>query len=139
MQKNVSVWQLPSTGRPQMFKKQNRLNLSHTENSLIFAKNQASFFTSRFFIAYIRSNQSFLKVACIAPKTAVPLASSRNFFKRKMYIFFEDYMLNKGFKESGLALKNDIVVVLKRQFSENIDELRKDLYALLDKTECFIK
>jgi len=122
-----------------MFKKQNRLNLSHTENSLIFAKNQASFFTSRFFIAYTRPNQSFLKAACIAPKTAVPLASSRNFFKRKMYIFFEDYILNKGLKESSLTLNNDMVIVLKRQFSESIDELRKDFYVLLDKTGCFIK
>ena len=122
-----------------MFKKQNRLNLSHTENSLVFTKNQASFFSSRFFIAYVRENESFLKVACIAPKTAVPLASARNFLKRKMYLFFEDYLLEKDIKGKGLLIKNDLAIVLKRRFVDNVDELRMDFYILLDKTGCFIK
>jgi len=113
-----------------MLAKKHRLNLSSLKNSSIFEKGQSLLIGSEFFLAYLRSNETGLRVACLTPKAALSKATSRNFYRRFMYSLVEEQIRNLTL---SFSLKNDLVFVLKRKFSEDKNDLQKDFSALMQK------
>lgn len=113
-----------------MLAKKHRLNLSLEQNSSIFAKDSSFFISSEFFLAYFRKNDSELKVVCLTPKAALSKATLRNHYRRFMYLLVE-----KQLKSStpSLSSKIDLVIVLKRNFSEDKNDLEKDFSVLVQK------
>ena len=113
-----------------MLAKKYRLNLSNEENVLMFEKTESQVFSSGSFLTYLRKNDSGLKVSCIVPKNAFNLAFFRNQYRRLLYSLVE-----KAIEDKKLSLENkvDLIIVLKRKFSKDKENLKKDFSALLDK------
>lgn len=119
-----------------MLAKKNRLNLSNKENVLIFSKENSKVVSSNYFLSYFRTSETEFRVACISPKGALNKAAKRNYYRRLMYSFFEeDFKKKDFFINSNL----DLVIVLKRNFSKQNEELKKDFSTLLFKLEKIIK
>lgn len=113
-----------------MLAKQNRLNLSLKENSSIFQKGEASFISSRFFLAYLRGNSEHLKVACLSPKAIFNTAALRNKYRRLLYSFLENEIEKKNV---SLSDKKDLVIVIKRSFLKDENLLKDDFSKLMEK------
>jgi ribonuclease P protein component len=113
-----------------MLAKKHRLNLSLEKNSSIFQKGESSFFSSRFFLAYLRENDEFLKVACLSPKVIFSKATDRNHFRRMQYSLLEKQIEKNKF---SLLKKNDLVIVIKRTFVKDENLLREDFSTLIEK------
>ncbi len=113
-----------------MLAKKNRLNLSLKQNSSIFEKGNSFLINSRFFLVYIRSNQDDLKITCLTPKTALTKATLRNYYRRFIYSLVEE-QFQKGILKTDF--KADLVIVLKRNFIEQKELLKKDFTDLMKK------
>ncbi len=113
-----------------MLAKKHRLNLALKENSFIFTKGNAEFFSSNFFLAYLRENDQYLKVACLIPKAIFSKAAHRNYYRRLLYDFLEAEIKKEHF---SLNKKSDLVIVAKRHFSDNKLLLSEDFSLLLQK------
>ncbi len=113
-----------------MLNKKHRLNLSLSQNASIFEKKKSFFITSDFFLAYLRPNKDNLRITCLTSKAALSKASSRNFYRRFIYLLAEEQIIDKVFDlNSGF----DLVIVLKRHFTEDKNLLRKDFILLAQK------
>lgn len=111
-----------------MLAKKNRLNLSNKENVAIFSKENSKTISSRYFLSYFRENEIGFRVSCISPKGALSKAAKRNYYRRLIYLFLEEELK----KDNSLLKTNlDLVIVLKRNFSEDKKELKEDFSALL--------
>lgn len=117
-----------------MLAKKNRLNLSLPENSAIFIRGNSVFYSSKFFLAYSRENKTNLEAAFLVPKAVFSSAAKRNFYRRMLYIFFEELL---ALGEFSLESNLDLVIVLKKNFRDNLikGELRTDLFSLLNKVK----
>lgn len=113
-----------------MLAKKHRLNLSLEKNSSIFAKDNSLFVGSEFFLAYLRKNETELKVSCLTPKAALSKAALRNYYRRFMYSLVEEQIKTSAL---SLSLKLDLVIVLKRNFSEDKSVLKNDFSVLVEK------
>lgn len=111
-----------------MLAKKHRLNLSLENNALIFAKGNAFFCSSKFFLAYFKKNNDYLKATCLVPKAVFSKATHRNFYRRLIYSFLEKEIKKKNF---SLLEKSDLVVVAKRNFPKDKMLLSEDFIALL--------
>lgn len=110
-----------------MLAKKHRLNLSLEKNSSIFTKDDSILIGSKFFLAYLRKNQTELKISCLTPKAALSKAALRNHYRRFMYLLVEEQIRLSTF---SLGAKFDLVIVLKRNFSEDKLTLKNDFAAL---------
>lgn len=115
-----------------MLAKKNRLNLSLRQNSSIFEKGNSFLVSSKFFLAYLRSNQDYLRVVCLTPKAALNKAVLRNYYRRFIYSLVEEIIQGKVLVES---FKLDLVVVLKRNFIEDKKVLKTDFFSLVQKIQ----
>ena len=113
-----------------MLAKKHRLNLSLEKNSSIFVKGSSFFIGSEFFLAYLRPNETELQVSCLTPKSALSKAVLRNHYRRFMYLLVEEQIESSIL---SLSLKLDLVIVLKRNFSEDKEVLKKDFSTLVEK------
>lgn len=113
-----------------MLAKKHRLNLSLEKNSSIFVKGSSFFIGSEFFLAYLRPNETELQVSCLTPKAALSKAVLRNHYRRFMYLLVEEQIESSIL---SLSLKLDLVIVLKRNFSEDKEVLKKDFSTLVEK------
>lgn len=113
-----------------MLAKKHRLNLSLRENSSIFEKENSFLLSSRFFLAYLRKNNDYLKVACLSPKAIFSKAADRNHYRRLLYNFLEEEMKKNNF---SLLKKNDLVIVIKRNFLKDESLLKNDFSTLVEK------
>lgn len=114
-----------------MLAKKYRLNLSLENNSSIFKKGNSLFLVSENFLAYLRPNQVGLQIACLTSKTSLSKATLRNFYRRFMYSLIEEKI-----KDTTLSLstnKFDLVIVLKRTFSDDKKLLKADFSDLIQK------
>ena len=114
-----------------MLAKKHRLNLSLEKNSSIFKKENSLFLVSENFLAYLRPNQVGLQIACLTSKTSLSKATLRNFYRRFMYSLVEEKI-----KDTMLSLstnKFDLVIVLKRNFSDDKKLLKADFLDLIQK------
>lgn len=119
-----------------MLAKKNRLNLSNQENVEIFSKENSRTLSSAYFLSYFRKNKFGFRVTCISPRGVLIKASKRNYYRRLMYSFLEEKIEERDFFVNSNL---DLVIVLKRNFRENNDELKKDFFSLLSKLERIIK
>ena len=113
-----------------MLAKKNRLNLSLKQNSSIFEKRNSFLVGSKFFLAYLRSNQDSFKVTCLTPKVALTKATLRNHYRRFIYSLVEEKIQEKKLTAD---FKIDLVIILKKNFTENKDDLREDFSDLIQK------
>ena len=113
-----------------MLAKKNRLNLSLKQNSSIFEKGNSFLVGSKFFLAYLRSNQDSFKVTCLTPKVALTKATLRNHYRRFIYSLVEEKIQEKKLTAD---FKIDLVIILKKNFTENKDDLREDFSDLIQK------
>lgn len=113
-----------------MLAKKHRLNLSLKENSLIFQKGESVFLSSRFFLAYLRKNEDYLKAACLSPKAIFKTAVSRNKHRRLLYSFLEKEISKQNI---SLLNKNDLVFVIKRNPTKDKALLESDFSELIKK------
>ena len=109
-----------------MLKKRHRLNLSQTENSSIFQRGQSRKLYSDSFIAYFRGSEINIRANIVIPQACVKSAAKRNELRRKLFVFLEDFFAKKS--QANL----DLIVVLKRNFSQEIELLKTDLLSLLE-------
>lgn len=118
-----------------MLAKKYRLNLSLKQNSAIFSKEEAvELLSSDYFLAYLRPNQTYLQVACLTPRTAIHLATRRNFYRRFMY----NLLLKKlNDKTSSISFDSqlDLVIVLKKKFTQDKQILERDMFNLIARIE----
>ena len=120
-----------------MLAKKHRLNLSLEENVSIFRRENSSLVSSRFFLAYLRSNKKYLRVACLSPKAIFSKAADRNNYRRCLYFFLESEIEKNNF---SLMQRVDLVIVIKRNFSISVskDILSEDFSVLIKKiNSCF--
>lgn len=115
-----------------MLAKKNRLNLSLRQNSSIFEKGNSFLVSSKFFLAYLRLNHDYLRVACLTPKAVLNKAVLRNYYRRFIYSLVEEIIQGKVLVES---FKLDLVVVLKRNFIEDKKVLKTDFFSLVQKIQ----
>lgn len=113
-----------------MLAKKNRLNLSLKQNSSIFEKGNSFLVGSKFFLAYLRSNQDSFKVTCLTPKAALTKATLRNHYRRFIYSLVEEKIQEKKLTAD---FKIDLVIILKKNFTENKDDLKEDFSDLIQK------
>jgi len=113
-----------------MLAKKHRLNLALKENSSIFTKGDALFFSSKFFLAYSRLNNQYLRATCLIPKAIFSKAAHRNYYRRLLYSFLEAEIKKNNF---SLTEKKDLVIVAKRNFSNDKLLLSEDFSLLLQK------
>jgi len=113
-----------------MLAKKYRLNLSLEKNSSIFLRGNSLFLTSEHFLAHLRLNETGLQIVCLTPKAALSKAVLRNSYRRFMYSLVEEKI-----KDSTLLLsaKFDLVLILKKKFSEDKDILKTDFSLLIKK------
>lgn len=113
-----------------MLAKKNRLNLSLKENSLIFNKGESIFLSSRYFLAYLRKNEEYLKATCLSPKAIFKTAAARNQHRRLLYSFLEKEISKQNI---SLLHKNDLVLVVKRNPTNDLAVLENDFAELIKK------
>ena len=113
-----------------MLAKKYRLNLSLEENVLMFEKTKSIIVSSDNYLAYLRKNETGLKISGIVPKNAISLAFYRNKYRRFLYSLIEKAIKNKLL---NLNKKADLIIVFKRTFSKNKEVLEKDFSVLLEK------
>lgn len=113
-----------------MLAKKNRLNLSIKENSIIFNKGESIFVSSRFFLAYLRKNEEYLRAACLSPKAIFKTAAARNEHRRLLYSFLEKEISKQSIT---LLSKNDLVIVIKRNPTNDKALLESDFLELIKK------
>ena len=113
-----------------MLAKKHRLNLSLKENSSIFKKGESNFSYSKFFLVHSRINSIYLRLSCLTPKATLNTASKRNEYRRLLYSFVENEILENNL---SLSLKRDVVIILKKNFLENKEILEKDFKKIVNK------
>lgn len=114
-----------------MLAKKHRLNVGEKEFSIFFKKGSSLFASSDYFLAYFDfSSMISYQVACLTPKKVLPLAVSRNAWRRKMYVFFEKQLeLSEWLRSSGIRL----IIVLKKNFNADSLVLESDFARLIEK------
>lgn len=113
-----------------MLAKKHRLNLALRQNAELFIRGNAQFFSSKYFLAYLKANQSDLKVACLTSKAALAKANSRNHYRRFLYSLVEKQI------QAIPALSkspHNLVIVLKRNFTVDKQLLNQDFLVLFTK------
>ena len=109
-----------------MLAKQHRLNLSVAENSQLFAQSER--FSTTNLLFYYRTNQSFLKVAALAPTRLFNKATERNQQRRLVYQLIDKLNQDrqKIIKTDLLNLDVDLIIVYKNN-KVKAEDLEKDL------------